>query len=201
MVRRLLVVPLLAPWVLVLMVSVLNPRPAVSLRLLVWRSPALPLGTWLAVVSSTGALLSLSASAMALQARRGPSGGRWPAGPRVTAFRRDRRVVEDREEPQGEAWQRPAPAPAAAGPARAPGEPPPTVSVPFRVIRKASGQSHRTTTAVPSPPAASATADTTGVSDRRAWAFGRRRSTASPRSTDPVSSSGDGWDDPNDDAW
>ena len=201
MVRRFLVVPLLAPWVLVLMVSVLNPRPAVSLRLLVWRSPALPLGTWLAVVSSTGALLSLSASAMALQGRRGPSGGGWPAGPRVTAFRRDRRVVEDGEEPQGEAWQRPGPAPAAAGPVRAPGEPPPTVSVPFRVIRKGSVQAQRSTTTVPSPSAASATAEANGVSDRPSWAFGRRRSTAPPRSADSVNSSGDGWDDPDDDAW
>lgn len=190
MVRRFLVVPLLAPWALVLLVSVLNPRPALSLRLLVWRTPALPIGTWLAVVSSTGAVLSLSASALALQGRKGAPGGGWPGGARFGATRRSRRVAEDHDPGQHDSWQQPspAPAPASAGPARAPGEPPPTVSVPFRVIRKGAGS----------------TADETSASagsDRRAWGMGRRQPPPPPRPADSEAATGDGWDEPDDDNW
>lgn len=199
MVRRFLVVPLLAPWALVLLVSVLNPRPALSLRLLVWTSPALPIGTWLAVVSSTGAVLSLSASALALQGRRGSQGSGWASATRFGATRRSRRGAEDHDPGQSEAWQRPAPAaaPAAAGPARAPGEPPPTVSVPFRVIRKGSGQAP----AAPAPGPAAGEASASAGSDRRPWGRGRRQPVAPPRPVDPVAATGDGWDEPGDDNW
>lgn len=203
MVRRFLVVPLLAPWALVLLVSVLNPRPALSLRLLVWRSPALPIGTWLAVVSSTGAVLSLSASALALQGgRRGAPGGGWAGGARFGAPRRSRRVTEDHDPGQNDAWQQPAPAPApvSAGPARAPGEPPPTVSVPFRVIRKGSGSTAEASGFPFAGPVASETSASTG-SERRPWGMGRRRSQAPPPPFDPGAASGDGWDEPDDDSW
>ena len=53
--RRLLLVPLLAPLVAVLLVGALNPRPAHSLRLLVWSSPALPIGVWIMVAATAGA--------------------------------------------------------------------------------------------------------------------------------------------------
>lgn len=137
MVRRFLLLPLLAPWLLVLLVAALNPRPSLSLRLLVWTSPALPIGTWLALVSSGGAVLGLSASALALQGRRQPA-ARLFGGSRFQPGRRGRRSIDAMNEAvdQGVAVDRPAGA-TAAGPRRAPGEPAPTVSVPFRVIRRA----------------------------------------------------------------
>ena len=156
MLRRLLLLPLLAPLLAVLLVAALNPRPATSLRLLTWRSPALPMGLWISLAGAGGALLSAGATGLALRqgaatiatrrrsAERGGSGTgakpwepeiwqrqeareqeeRWQAGP----FRGDRRPGHD-VPPAG--WD-------GAGGSRAPGEPPPTVSVPFRVVRRAS---------------------------------------------------------------
>lgn len=135
---RLLLLPLLAPLLAVLLVGALNPRPAVSLRLLTWSSPALPLGLWLALACGGGAALAGAATTLALgqggtplqrTVRRPP--GRAGAG------------QEPRQEPWPESWQeeqprvpsQPQPRSSAA-PARPPGEPAPTVSVPFRVIRK-----------------------------------------------------------------
>ncbi|MFM8524836.1 MAG: hypothetical protein ACKOCM_04360 [Cyanobacteriota bacterium] len=145
MVRRFLVYPLLTPWVLVLLVAALNPRPQLSLRLLVWTTPALPIGAWLAMVSSGGAVLGFSASALALQGRRQSSGGFF-AGDRFRPGRRGRRATDDFNPgvDQGVTDDRSASvsaATAAAGPRRAPGEPAPTVSVPFRVIRRPTASS------------------------------------------------------------
>jgi len=50
----------------VLLLAALNPRPSVSLRLLTSRSPALPLGVWLAAGGGAGALLSGLATVLAL---------------------------------------------------------------------------------------------------------------------------------------
>ncbi len=121
-----------------LLLAALNPQPAVSLRLLTSRSVALPLGVWLAVGGGGGAALSALATALALR-----QGGRRPDGS----------PPEDRQasEPWSAPWAPEAPAsePAgsrrspsvpeawpSAGPQRAPGEPAPTLSVPFRVIRR-----------------------------------------------------------------
>lgn len=125
---RLLLVPLLAPLLVVLLVAALNPRPAVSLRLLTWSSPALPLGLWLALAGAGGAALSGAATALALG---------QGAEPLQRTVRRER----PRSEPWPDRWgeepqERPVPPRATAGPARAAGEPAPTVSVPFRVIRR-----------------------------------------------------------------
>lgn len=130
--------PLLSPLLAVLLLAALNPQPAVSLRLLTSRSVALPLGVWLAVGGGGGAALSALVTALALR-----QGGRRPEGP----------LSEDRlaSEPWSAPWAPEVPAsepvgsrrspsvPEAwpsAGPQRAPGEPAPTVSVPFRVIRR-----------------------------------------------------------------
>lgn len=124
--QRLLLLPLLAPLLLVLLVGALNPRPNLALRLLIWSTPALPIGAWIALAAGGGAGLSAAAATLALQ-----------AGP--VSLRR-----QLRQEPQDplDSWQEPpraaAPPPPrpTAGPPRAPGEPAPTVAVPFRVIRK-----------------------------------------------------------------
>ena len=64
--QRLLLLPLLAPLLLVLLVGALNPRPSLSMRLLIWTSPALPIGVWIALAGGGGAGLSAAAAALAL---------------------------------------------------------------------------------------------------------------------------------------
>jgi uncharacterized integral membrane protein len=147
--HRLLLLPLLSPLLVTLLVAALNPRPSVALRLLTWQTPALPIGLWMAMAAGGGAALSGGATALALR-----QGSRPP----------QRRTVRRSEVWDAEGWSPPwrgrsgadtpgpgaanrsAPAPSAApphaatasaaGPSRAPGEPAPTVSVPFRVLHR-----------------------------------------------------------------
>jgi hypothetical protein len=65
--RRLLLLPLLAPLLALLILAALNPRPATSLRLLTWRSPSLSLGLWIALAGAGGAALSAGATGLALR--------------------------------------------------------------------------------------------------------------------------------------
>ena len=175
--QRLLLLPLLAPLLVVLLVGALNPRPSLALRLLVWTSPALPIGVWIALAAGGGAGLSAAGAALAL--------GTAPGGLRRKVRRspRDPRPTwsEDGQEPWEEAADRTPPprqsTPAAqgpsAGPPRAPGDPAPTVAVPFRVIRKGR------------PPASPPAQD--------------------PSGPEPVvtqaAAVGDGWDGPANDDW
>ncbi len=136
MLRQLLLLPLLAPLLAVMLVGALNPRPAVSLRLLIWSSPALPIGVWILLAAGGGGLLSATSTSLALRTGSAPAGVA-PRGPRqVRRPLWEREPEEPREQAgsAGGAWG--APAAAAAGPSRAPGEPAPTVAVPFRVIRR-----------------------------------------------------------------
>jgi len=160
----------------VLLLAVLNPRPLVSVRLLTSRSPALPLGVWLAAGGAGGALLSGSATALALRQGRRRLRGRSPAAP------------EDAREPwfaptwpigrgttASEAEGPPRPAAARedwpqAGPERGPGEPPPTVSVPFRVLRRP----QRSSSSVPGGPRAAPSA-TSSPPEREEAAAGVER--------------------------
>ncbi len=159
--RRLLLLPLLAPLLAVLLVGTINPRPWVGLRLLIWRSPEWSIGSWIALAAGGGAALSASATALALQA--GGAGNRhqlrrpFPEGRsrRVWPWGRDENPADGPTEAWGErSSQGPAPgrgrdsrdgpaAPwpgqASAGPSRHPAEPQPTLSVPFRVIRRGKG--------------------------------------------------------------
>ena len=145
MLRRLLLPPLLAPLVAALVVAALNPRPSLSLRLLSWRSPALPGGAWIALAAGGGALLSAGATGLALR----EGGGGTPLRRRVREERGERGERRFEAEPwaeegawaRGAGWSEPAarqaaPNPFAGVPPRAPGEPAPTVEVPFRVIRR-----------------------------------------------------------------
>lgn len=149
--QRLLLLPLIAPLAATLIVAVANLRPTTSLRLLTWQSPPLPLGAWIATAAAAGALLSGSATALALRSA-------------TPVLRRQVHREQGRSETAapgwkpppapgnwGEPWQ-PARTPEPAPPERAPGEPPPTVSVPFRVIRRPAAA-----TATPATSAAPAT--------------------------------------------
>ena len=150
--QRLLLFTLLAPLLAVLALAALNLSPAVSLRLLIWTSPALPLGSWLALAVGGGGLLSAAATSAALQSgvaarrqvpnkteapgRRQESATWDPAygetAGRQTAARRSASSQNLGQEANN--WNEPWAANPA--PARPPGAPPPTVEVPFRVIRK-----------------------------------------------------------------
>lgn len=141
--QRLLLLPLLAPLLAVLLVAAINPRPAVALRLLTWTSPALPIGLWLSLAVCGGGALSAGATSLALRnapgagpkARRtasaGSDEGSWSVWPEAEpATSQSRPPSNDRP-----------PAQSAPQPVRPPGEPAPTVAVPFRVIRKGKGPS------------------------------------------------------------
>lgn len=148
--RRLLLLPLLSPLLAVVLVGALNPRPSVSLRLLTWSSPSLPIGIWMAAAAGTGAVLSGGATALAigeaggsLRRRVRRRQGSAAAEPSWSAEVWDR--VPDRDEardaPRRAQRQQVVEGPPSwgAGPSRAPGEPAPTVAVPFRVLRRGDG--------------------------------------------------------------
>ena len=130
--QRLLLLPLLAPLLVVVLVGAINPRPLVALRLLTWTSPTLSIGLWLSIAAGGGAAISAAATGLAL--RLGPGARAMPTG----------RRANQATKPHDEIWpesdspaKRPSRNPFQAGPSRAPGEPAPTVAVPFRVIHKA----------------------------------------------------------------
>ncbi len=169
MLQRLLILPLLAPLLAVLLVAALNPRPNSSLRLLIWSTPALPIGAWLALAAGGGAALSAALTALALQPgepvlrrRLRRESGPWPQEP----FEAERRREPDapRRETAGAAWSGwPTAGPGVAGPERGPHEPAPTVAVPFRVIRRgrSGGRAEPVPTAAATP-GASAGGDAEG---------------------------------------
>jgi len=161
--QQLLLIPLLAPLLAVLLLGAINPRPPVALRMLIWTSPALPLGAWIAAAAAAGAGLSAAATTLALRQSAAANQPPTPAG-RSHAAGRSEPAAAPRPRPPAGDW--------GGGPSRAPGEPAPTVEVPYRVIRR---------------PAAEPTASRTGPSDRPTAAVAQ-----------PV---GDGWDQPLKDDW
>lgn len=179
--RRLLVVPLLAPLLAVVLVAALNPGPRLRFRLLTWQTPAAPLGIWLAAAALGGAALSGGAAGLALRQetgrprRRPLSGGArerepwlreeapeepWSdmdVGPRPGWRRRG--PSEPAQTPWMEsAGDGPAAPTVSVAPARAPGEPAPTVVVPFRVLRRPDSPAADAAAPVPRPRAQPATA-------------------------------------------
>jgi hypothetical protein len=133
-VRRLLVLPLLSPLLAVVLVAGLNPGPPVSFRLLTWQSPRAPLGLWLAAAALGGAALSGGAAGLARRQEAGRTLGRTVTSP---ASEREAWLRDPPEPPwddtDGGNWS--APPRESVAPARAPGEPAPTLVVPFRVLR------------------------------------------------------------------
>ena len=162
--QRLLLLPLLAPLLVVVLVGAINPRPVVALRLLTWTSPMLSIGLWLSIAAGGGAAISAAATGLAL--RLGPGARATPTRrPTYQAGGPDHEIWPDVEsQAKGpakrqskEASNGPSRSPFQAGPSRAPGEPAPTVAVPFRVIRKAQTAS--------SPPPHAPEAKATAVGD------------------------------------
>ena len=135
--KRWLLVPLLLPLAAALAVGVLNLRVPARLRLLIWTSPPLPLGTWVLLAAGGGA------AAAAVAGLSAPGAGvRQPEPWEEPRRRRTRRTVDEPDEPfEASQAARPidAPEPAPqAPPERSPHEAPPTVAVPFRVVQRPS---------------------------------------------------------------
>jgi hypothetical protein len=153
--RRLLLLPLLSPLVAATVLGALNPTPVLSLRLLTWSSPALPLGAWISAAALGGAVLSGAGTSLALRppgaalrrrVRLERSAPGWEAtAPEQGGNRRHSpspgRAARGRGADPTESYGRGSGASnfAAATPTPAPGEPLPTMTVPFRVIRRADG--------------------------------------------------------------
>ncbi|MCP9848685.1 hypothetical protein [Cyanobium sp. Morenito 9A2] len=189
MLRRLLLIPLLAPLLAVLLVAALNPRPALRLRLLVWSAPALPLGGLITLAAVGGALLSAGATALALrsgapmlrrQARQGAAAASWDQA----APPRPRQAPAETAAPAGWSWPR-----------RSPQDPPPTVSVPFRVIRKGNGQA-----AAPSAPSASAQGSA-AAPHAKATSGASSVSSPAPGSSAGTRDQGESWESSAQDDW
>ena len=133
-IQRLLLIPCLSPLLLTLLVGGLNLGKSGSLRILTWELPKLPLGVWMAVAATSGAVLG--------------SGGVLAAGSATQEtlereVRRPYRWQEDFSEPE----MQPAATTAAnmPWPERDLRDPAPTVSVPFRVIRTGRSSKGRAT--------------------------------------------------------
>lgn len=117
---RLLLIPCLAPLLTVLVLSAANRTPVVQLKVLIWTSPALPLGAWTALAGTAGTALSGVAAVLMLPPRKRLQAERFSRG--ATSV-----------DPATERVERSAPT---TMPERDIREPAPTVSVPFRVIQR-----------------------------------------------------------------
>jgi hypothetical protein len=155
--QRLLLTGGLAPLLLMALVAGLNLRQSVSLRVLVWRSPALPLGAWIAIAAGGGCALSCLAG-LALRP------GTPPLQRQV-----HRRQEADRPEAGWADMPWPGPEPqanhrATPFPDRDLRDPAPTVSVPYRVIQRGTGRAAEATGVSPSTAASKAASSTATAS-------------------------------------
>ena len=134
--QRLLLIPCLSPLLLTLLVGGLNLGKSGNLRILTWELPALPIGVWMTVAATTGAVLGSGGALTAVSgASRRPLQREvrrpYGAAPETAPHGEERQPFE---EPTTVFW-----------PERDVREPAPTVSVPFRVIRTGtSGPNHST---------------------------------------------------------
>jgi len=155
--QRLLLSAGLAPLLLMALVAGLNLRRSVSLRVLVWRSPALPVGAWIAIATGGGCALSCLAG-LALQP------GTAPLQRQV-----HRRQEADRPEAGWADMPWPGPEPqanhrATPFPERDLRDPAPTVAVPYRVIQRGTGRAAEATAPSPTPAASTAEPPTASAS-------------------------------------
>ena len=155
--KRLLLLPLLAPLAVAFCLGMLNLANPVALRLLVWRTPALPLGLWVMVAAAGGGSLGSLAMALLLSPSDVPLRRRLRRPASEWSLRDDPPHAEaggDRRPEDGEDWRRQGDgeseqdevpwgeqgAAMAWGPPpeRNPDAPRPTMDVPFRVVQRGS---------------------------------------------------------------
>ena len=181
--QRLLLLPLLSPLLAVMLLGALNPRPWVALRVLTWTTAAWPLGAWIGGAAAAGAALSAAAAGLALQTEPAPLLGRRQVRSGRDEQGDDEPWTQTRPEPSEAAEARQSPWGNWAGPTRAAADPPPTVSVPFRVIRKGRGTAAAATgssASAPSTPQSSPVSSSSG--------------SGAARATSTATAVGDGWD-------
>ena len=138
--QKLLLLPCLSPLAVALVVAGLNLRQPTALRLLTWRSGNLPIGAWIALAAAGSALFTAGAS--------------LTAGATATPLRRQvhrpigwEREAEPTWRPGSDDWPRdadhsqttPSTNPTMVWPERDVRDPAPTVSVPFKVVKRGSG--------------------------------------------------------------
>ena len=123
--RRLLLLPCLLPLMAVLVVSAMNRSSTTQLQVLIWRSPALPLGAWTAIAAAAGASMSGVAALLLVP-------GRAPL--RRTLHQPMGRVAES--DPESFDPRPPAAVAPPGMPERDLRDPAPTVAVPYRVIQR-----------------------------------------------------------------
>ena len=119
--RRLLLIPSLAPLLAVLVLSAANRGSSARLQLLIWRSPDWPLAAWTALAAVAGVSISGIAALLILPGR--------PPLQRTTY----QRVAPSYQDPP-----RPDPTPTQPMPERDVRDPAPTIAVPYRVIQRPS---------------------------------------------------------------
>jgi hypothetical protein len=126
--QRLLLIPCLAPLLALLALSAINVGDKTRLRLLVWTTPAMPLGAWTALAAGGGAAGAALTAFLLLPAQRPLSRKRHsPVHP----------DVQETESPNNGSAGRYTATP---GPERDVREPAPTVSVAYRVIQRPSSE-------------------------------------------------------------
>lgn len=124
--QKLLLLPCLAPFVMLIVLSALTRGTPVRLQLLIWRTPPLPIGAGTVLAASTGAGLAAS-TILLLKPSRPP------------LRRQVHRAVENVE-------REPQPPPSSpAMPERDIRDPAPTVAVSYRVIQQPERVSSQTT--------------------------------------------------------
>lgn len=136
--QRLLLIPCLSPLLLTLLVAGLNLGKGGSLRILTWQLPTLPIGAWMAIAAATGAALG--------------SGGALAASPQPPTLQREVRQPFEWPPEPSEPLEPPKPPSDAASvtwPERDVRDPAPTVSVPFRVIRRGDSEAETVPAAGP----------------------------------------------------
>ena len=124
--QRLLLIPCLSPLLLTLLVGGLNLGKSGNLRILTWELPALPIGVWMTVAATTGAVLGSGGALSAVTSSK-----RRPLQREV----RRPYVGTAQTAPQDEERQASGGTSTILWPERDVRDPSPTVSVPFRVIR------------------------------------------------------------------
>lgn len=190
--QKLLLVPCLSPLAVALVVAGFNLRQPTALRLLTWRSGSLPMGAWIALAAAGSALFTAGAS--------------LTAGTTDTPLRRQvhRPIGWDSDaepswRPDSEEWPRganqsqatPSTNPSMVWPERDVRDPAPTVSVPFKVVKRGAGPS----TATPSSGGSTVRSSSSGSSTAEA---GKETKTAS---TPTTGLSTDDWDQPLPGGW
>lgn len=157
--QRLLLVPCLAPIVLVVVISAVQQRRPLSLNVLIWTTPALPLGAWTAMATVTGAGVS---AVGALLLRPGTKPLRRTQRQRVAAVDPPEPRMQDER-----AWD---PSPSPVMPERDIRDPAPTVSVAYRVVQRPTTAETRKPEPTPvSTPGSTDAADQWGEDPDQDW--------------------------------